>query len=806
MGIRSLRWIILVLISSPAWAVNPREPIHWSGDKTLWNRNLNKVELIGHARVHQEGESLTADYIQLDLERRTIDAKGNVVYYSTDTVVFSEELHFNLDTNAGSIVSGKITNGNFLLMGERINRLSKMRFQTHNAEYTTCIDCPAGWTMFAEDVDMEIEGYAYLSNVTTKVKDAPVLWMPYLIIPIKTNRQTGFLFPKISRSEDHGEMLVLPFFWASTRSTDMTLGLGTYDARGPRVEWEGRYAFGPKSRATIQYYHQTDTKNDIKREARPGEENLTVDQLNVSGFNRRYAFLADQEQILPFDITEKARVTLVSDAFYPRKFDRDFSLIGDPTPKNETALPAELILYRESSSVGVFAQGKVLRNMVEFTDPTGGDDRTVQLLPKAQADVLNRPFFSSGIKAGLTTALSRFTRRGGNFDFDCEVDETCGSSGFRNPSPGKDPIRKADRLTLKPRVYTSVRPGDVFSVVPAVEYRSHFYSFPQGSKTGDLARGFLLSSVDTSFQLERIYHTNDPKIPRVKHLIRPQLTYSRILTRNEDREHPFVQQVQRREGYQFDSEDIVPLNSAESFQNYFSPLGHSLTYGVTTQLVRRIEEKPDSGVFQFRRAVELNINQTLDILEFQKSTDKRVPFSRLESNLLLEYEKWSSHSEYHYYPYLGKLVRRVTARNNTVVADPSPHEFSTSFAYTFIDKRHRDLYEFKRQISLGYNYRRLDKEGASISLGATYSFSDYFMTKASLRYNLFKTDTGLKRFDPIETSIIFQSPARCWKLSLNFRWTTEADKKFEYGGDLALNITGTGFGGVGEAAGSAGVQ
>src|SRR4051812_26483720 len=50
-------------------------PIHFSGDKQIWDRRTNQVELFGNAAVSQPGETLTADYIHMDLNARTLDAR-----------------------------------------------------------------------------------------------------------------------------------------------------------------------------------------------------------------------------------------------------------------------------------------------------------------------------------------------------------------------------------------------------------------------------------------------------------------------------------------------------------------------------------------------------------------------------------------------------------------------------------------------------------------------------------------------------------------------------------------------------------
>ena len=194
----ALLWLGLSLAAAPAaLAAVEGEPLHTSADKQLWHRKENYVELFGHAVVSQPGETLTADYVRLDLTSRVLDARGNCVYVSAGSVIYGDEMHFNLDTRTGTVVGGRVSNQKFTLSGDRINKLGEGRFQTHWGEYSTCVDCPNSWSLLAEDVDMQVDGYAYMSNVTTKVDDAPAFWLPYLVVPMKTRRQTGLFLSDI---------------------------------------------------------------------------------------------------------------------------------------------------------------------------------------------------------------------------------------------------------------------------------------------------------------------------------------------------------------------------------------------------------------------------------------------------------------------------------------------------------------------------------------------------------------------------------------------------------------------------------
>jgi hypothetical protein len=790
--------------SGDARGATESQPVHTSGDHQLWHRKENVVELFGHAVVSQPGETLTGDYVKLDFNSRILDAKGNCVYVSSGSVIYGDEMHFNLDTRTGTIIGGRVSNPKFALTGERINKLGEGRFQTHWGEYSTCRDCPNSWSILAEDVDMQVEGYAYMSNVTTKLDDAPAFWLPYVIVPMKTRRQTGFLFPSFSFSSQNGIALVLPFFWAVNRSSDITVGAGDYSARGPRLEVEGRYALSPWSYGKTNFYYLRDSSFK-------------------DGFNNplppsRYAINVGQSQELPWGFTEKLKLIDVSDNQYPTK-------VGDVPGSGELNLASSASLSYASPDVSGYVAARRYRTLINTVpDPalavTQFDPRTVQAYPSAAVIANDRvlfdtPYFNNPFVFGLTVGLNNFTRSANSFDYD----PAGGVPYFSLPPaiqppyvPGVDPIRKALRLSFTPTIYTTIRPFDAFSLVPSLRYYGYFYSFPesQNFSVPNLNRGYLLFQTDFAAQIERIYENPDDKDhPRTKHLIRPLLTYSYIpFKREAPEDHPFLKQINYAtsqippvSGYNFDDYDIVPLDNSPASTNYFIPLGNSLAMGLTTQWIRRTGAVDSLATPSYLSFIEASAGEAVNFREYEKECDSvdpgtneclvphnKQPLSRFFTSLGLNLGRFTYSHLYYYYPY-------ITGKR---------HALTTTLNYALERGVHQGLFTFDRSVSLVYNW---DQHGTSdptqgtdnLTLSMNYSLSDYILPTGYVSYNF----VG-HQFLNGGAQIQFQSPSRCYKLTVSGAYDLNAKKTdsdsalngVSFSVDLALNLTGSGFGGV----------
>lgn len=764
-----------------SWAVAETDPIHASGDREVWDRRRNRVELFGHAVVRQPGEQLSADHIVLDQSARTLDAHGNCVYVTSDSIIYGDEMHFNLDTRTGTIVGGRVANERFTLGGERINKLGEGRFQTHWGEYSTCRDCTQSWTIQAQDVDMEVEGYAHLRNVTIKLKDTPALWFPYLIVPMKTRRQTGLLFPQIAFSGQNGFALVQPFFWAVSRSADMTFGAGEFSKKGVRATWEGRYALSERSGGKANFY--------FLRDQEFGNPELTSPTLNPSGGTNRWALDVSQVQELPWHIEEKLRVVEISDNYYP-------IFIGDVPGLNELTVSSTASLSYASSSLSAFVGARRIRNLLDVNLDAGDgirrfDPYTVQVYPSAIVTTNDQAIAGWPVAAGLTLGVTNFTRSAGPFDLDVFSNPTTRAAPF--PDPGVDPIREAIRFSVNPSLYASVRPWDVFTFTPSVKYFGYFYSFH--NVVDNWYRGYALFQADLSAQLEKVYDVDDKFRPRRKHLIRPILTYSYIPQKLVHQDpHPFLSQIQYAEdrgftGYNFDNLDIVPIDSSPvTGTQYFVPLGNSLAYGLTTQLIERRGEVQDP-LASYATPVEFSLGQAINFREFQKfrredpsrARDPQ-PLTRFFSTLNLNLDdRLLSGTTYYYYPYISGIR----------------HQISTSATYVIDRSTRQRILSFDRSLSAGYTWNKVGctDEGcpkaatSNLVFNVNYSLSDYILPSFSGSYdyqtqNLLRTAVNLQ----------FQSPSQCWKLTLS--GSKEIGQKPNWGIDLAVNLTGSGFGGA----------
>lgn len=711
------------------------KPMHLSCNRSVRNLKSNLVECFGNVYLRRPAEILTSDYAIINLNTEDMHAEGNVVYFTGQTVIYGQKMDFSFSTETGVIEDGRIESDRYELLGEHIERISDEEFIIRDGEYTTCKDCPASWRLAAKNVDFQVEGYAYLGNVFVKINEAPTLFLPYAIIPVKTQRQSGLLFPKMGTSELNGFMYVQPFYWAISRSTDATLGGGYYLSRGRKLEAEFRFMTAPRSKGQLNVFYLRDKK------------------FSDNG-NKRFASEYSHNWVLPWKIEQKLHWVDSSDRDYARLFPTDITGAGEP------ALVSEAGLSRAGRDASAWVNAKRIRNNLTPEEVVGFDQTTVQLVPSVSvATVDHRVSDVVPLHWGLTGNYSKFVRKAGSFDPIYPIDPNINASTTSTTVPlrndfisGETPLRKANRFTVVPELYYTTRLFDDFEIVPSAQYRAFFYNFDT-ALAPPTSRGYLITQLDMSTTLERVYKNS------VKHKIRPSLLYSVIPYINSDDSHPFNKQL-TKSGYQFDQQDIVPVTNEN--QVYFVPLGHSVTAQVGNKFILKSDESP----YTYKKVVDITSGQSFNIIEMKKSAVDRKPLSRFFTLASVDTVRVTTNMEYYYYPY----------------AKASTYSIGSNYIIAKYTKR---LLAFERSIGINYSYNQVTTHTHSIGGNILYSLNDYFQALGGTSYQFpmaLNSAINPGIILSINAGLVYQSPSQCYKLVLL------GSQTFGRGWDVTFNI------------------
>lgn len=217
----------------------------------------------GNVRIAYRELEVQADRVEVDKERRTLKAEGNVLIVSGQLRLSGERAEIDLDSKTGSVYDGyALLDPSFIVKGERIDKVSDDRFVLFDGEITACDQSVPQWSVRASKAKLKLEGYARLSNVRLKIKNVPFFYVPYLILPVKRERSTGFLMPHVGTSNNRGTLISEAFYLVLGRSMDASLYADWYSKAGVAPGLEVRYNPAEGTYGHIYGFYLKDKRDD----------------------------------------------------------------------------------------------------------------------------------------------------------------------------------------------------------------------------------------------------------------------------------------------------------------------------------------------------------------------------------------------------------------------------------------------------------------------------------------------------------------------------------------------------------------
>ena len=315
---RRLSSILFILITLEWLAAAPpvRAQTDMAGCKVWLNQapvahalEEGHFKLVGAANtpvvVDCDQTQLVADEMEVFQKESRVIARGHVVYSSPENRIYADRLEFNTQTKLGTfyVAYGTAHLGEradrsmfgtqepyAYFYGDEIHKTGAKTYKIVRGGFTTCVQPTPRWEVTSGSLTVEMDDHALLRHSLFKVKGVPLFYLPIFYYPIQEDdRATGFLMPLYGNSTYRGQTISNAFFWAISRSQDLTLMHDWFTRTGHGYGAEYRYVASPQSSGNITYYRLNEHSAEITRDG------ATVTTPAGQNYNLR----ADVRQSLP---------------------------------------------------------------------------------------------------------------------------------------------------------------------------------------------------------------------------------------------------------------------------------------------------------------------------------------------------------------------------------------------------------------------------------------------------------------------------------------------------------------------------
>ncbi len=335
-------------------------------------------------------------------------------------------------------------------------------------ELTTCGWDRPSWTFTAKDVDVTVEGYATAKGATFHILGHSVLYLPWSVFPVKTERQSGVLMPELMLSSRDGTIVRSAYYWAISKDTDATFFLDWIQQRGVKPGVEYRYFLKENIKGSWYASIIDDTKYGHTRYQIKGEHQQTFS-----------------------DMTFKTRINHVSDADYLKDLGRTV------TERSENSLKSTAFLEKPFNRSLLTVEG------ANFDDLSQPNNRTTfKYVPFASYFTEYMPILRNRLYADLTSDFTNFYRQEG---------------------------AKATRLTVQPTVRLPYSTHGLNFLGSAGISEKAYYSDPSSPGTNETKHheSYIVEG-DANAQFLKNTSTDLFKLGQMQSVIMPRLRYTYI--------------------------------------------------------------------------------------------------------------------------------------------------------------------------------------------------------------------------------------------------------------------------------------
>lgn len=238
---------ILSLVMLLSYITAPStKPVKYSGNRIIFLLNEQRVILSGETRIRYEDVLVEADSMEYELGTKQLRAYGAPVLHDGEETIEGEFMSYNVETGKGTLLNARTEISRGFFQGRKIEKVSDEILNVSSGRFTTCeLEEPhyyfKSWRMKIYLNDMVL-----CQPVVLYVRGIPVFAVPFWFFPIRKERHSGFLAPRVGRDSEEGTyMKNIAYYQVINDYSDATVSLDYMELVGFRLMAEGLYLVKP---------------------------------------------------------------------------------------------------------------------------------------------------------------------------------------------------------------------------------------------------------------------------------------------------------------------------------------------------------------------------------------------------------------------------------------------------------------------------------------------------------------------------------------------------------------------------------
>jgi len=567
--------------------------------------------------ITYEDGTLNADDVQFDNKSNTATAQGHAFLSMGADNIAGDKIVFNIESKTGIAYNSRAfyAKNHFYIKGDKIEKTGENTYYIEKPSATTCDGDNPDWQIAGSEMKVTIEGYGLMKDARFLTKGLPVFYSPFIPFPVKTKRQSGFLSPYLSFSQNDGIDVELPFFWAISPQMDATFYQRLIANRGFKEGVEFRYYLGDKSFGTLYGDYMEDAKQVTE----------TTDPATSRDWNsthKRWSYYLNHQTNFDPQFYIRTDLRQVSDKWYFKDFSAHNYYI-DHYAGNEADPFKKLPFLGDQSLRSLESTVRAVKSwsnynitaLVSSTDDFAAvnNDKTLQKYPEIVFTGIKQPFLNTPVYFEFAGIYDYFYRGEG---------------------------QKGHSFNISPTLSLPFNISRYAKVIPQIALKEVLWSRDDnqtglvGDKDGNVA--MYNASLTVNSQLSRIFDFKIFNWEKIRHEIKPEIKYSYIPNVKQDNIPDYITALTPA----IDQTLYPNMMLGTNVTGEQNAVAWSLTNTFTAKL------KDEKGAYSYLEFLRLKLFQAYDINEAKKGmegvTAERRPLSDIGIEFNLAPHKYLS--------------------------------------------------------------------------------------------------------------------------------------------------------------------
>lgn len=553
-----------------------------------YDQQANVLIARGGVTLTRGAMTLRADEVRYDRTAAVAEAHGHVVLVDPEATVEGDSARIDLNDETGWIddVEADMKQSPYRLRAGHVEKRGGPCYGIKDGVFTTCrcggLEKPS-WSIAGADTDIDLQGVGVTKHATFRVQDVPVAYFPYLLFPANTERQSGFLFPRVGYSNQRGFTYEQPFYWAIDKSSDATIAIDVETAARIGAIGDYRYTWSKQTKGLVTwgYFNESIGGNpEPIQPLAPGTLDVPVNRWIVASRHTQPFVLPESQLYMD--------VLRVSDDQFLREI-RAFA----STVREDIQIRSTRVTRSKLGTVKTWEGGGMQFEGVAYQDLIDPQELALNRVPRLAAEH-SMPLWGGRVVPRLAGQADYFERTdafdGFRFDLGPEVTVPFNAGRYLFGSVRGQVRETAYHLTDTEQMAIVIPNSEsispTFRAAPELPRLDANHTREIGRVDGRLATEVSRVFEFPHFGYEKLRHSIEPEmqylfVPQVhRELFQQALGPCRVNPNNPSRlargEQPGVncEATLFSEGYLFDEIDAIDR------RNFFS-------YGITTRLFGR---------------------------------------------------------------------------------------------------------------------------------------------------------------------------------------------------------------------------